>query len=61
MILGAAPAPDGAAPAAPSAIRARPAALAPLVTGLVACAALGLALGPLNALLTAAAAAVGAP
>jgi hydrogenase-4 component F len=40
---------------------AHPATLAPLISGLAACAALGLALGPLQSLLTAAAAAVGAP
>ncbi|MDX6434977.1 MAG: hydrogenase-4 component [Streptosporangiaceae bacterium] len=40
---------------------ARPAALAPLIGGLAVCAVLGLALGPLQTLLTAAASIVGAP
>jgi hydrogenase-4 component F len=53
------PAPPPGPPSALSA--ARPAALAPLVCGLVACSVLGLTLGPLRGLLTAAATVVGAP
>jgi hydrogenase-4 component F len=58
MLLG--PPPDTLPEGAPPAATARTAALAPLVLGLVACAGLGLTLGPLKNLLTAAAAVVGA-
>jgi hydrogenase-4 component F len=51
--------PDGDAVAV-RAVAVRPAALVPLIGGLAACAVLGLALGPLGSLLTAAADVVGA-